>query len=539
MSKRTAVQAERPGRAWLWAGLVAAGAVMASVPAVRAADEIPVVRYHVSAYQVEGPNPLDAARTDAILSGFVGDFEGVDGLLAAADALEKAFSDAGYSFHRVNLPPQKLDTGTVRLQVTELTVGKVTVSGQQFAEEAQILGTLPALTPGVTPNTREIGRDLDFANLHPTRKVLLSLKEGEAPDTIDADLKVEDQRPWQLFAALNNIGTDDSGNLRLTLGGQHTNLWKRDHRAIVTYTRAPDAGNTVLQTGFQYQAPLYFDASTVTFSYTHSDVDIGRIEAFSAILQDVAGAGDFLAISFAHRLHDIGRYSHGWSLGLQDKLFENEFEDSKTKVRSRPIVVDYNGAYRTVRTYSTFYVQYAHNVTSGEHNNDDDYVESPRIGAEASWNAWRLGGTATVFLPRQWMLRWLVDAQLTDQALIAGEQFGIGGVNSVRGFEERSISGDKGYRSSLELWTPPANFIPGGPRALAFADIGQKSSKNTSAGEPDSDTISSAGFGVRWLWEDQLGVNLDYGHYLGEVQLPGQVGSRGNVKWHFTVFYRY
>jgi len=51
--------------------------------------------------------------------------------------------------------------------------------------------------------------------------------------------------------------------------------------------------------------------------------------------------------------------------------------------------------------------------------------------------------------------------------LISGEQFGLGGADSVRGFEEREISGDDGIQLNLETHSP--SFGPG-LRPLAFAD---------------------------------------------------------------------
>ena len=39
--------------------------------------------------------------------------------------------------------------------------------------------------------------------------------------------------------------------------------------------------------------------------------------------------------------------------------------------------------------------------------------------------------------------------------LISGEQFGLGGAHSIRGFEERELSADKGIQASLEIYALP------------------------------------------------------------------------------------
>ena len=47
------------------------------------------------------------------------------------------------------------------------------------------------------------------------------------------------------------------------------------------------------------------------------------------------------------------------------------------------------------------------------------------------------------------------DGQWASEPLISTEQFGIGGVNSVRGYHEGEVFGDTGWHMSLEQKTPP------------------------------------------------------------------------------------
>ena len=79
-------------------------------------------------------------------------------------------------------------------------------------------------------------------------------------------------------------------------------------------------------------------------------------------------------------------------------------------------------------------------------------------------------------LPRDWQFRWGMSGQVTRDMLIPGEQFGIGGADSVRGFLEREIINDNGYRGTLELYGPDfgAKVPVAGARmrALAFTDWG-------------------------------------------------------------------
>ena len=54
-----------------------------------------------------------------------------------------------------------------------------------------------------------------------------------------------------------------------------------------------------------------------------------------------------------------------------------------------------------------------------------------------------------------WMTTLRMDGQWANEPLISNEQFGAGGVGSVRGYQEGQVFGDTGWHVSLEQQTPP------------------------------------------------------------------------------------
>jgi hemolysin activation/secretion protein len=495
---------------------------------------VPTPHFRVDRFEIQGSNPLSATDTKSVLTQFVGEYDGIDGLLAAADALNQTLAEKGFTFYKAVLPPQKIENGVVRLKIVELKVGKVAVVGNKHFTNANILASVPSLKPGETPNTREIARSLDLANQHPAKTVLLKFKEADTPGTVDATLNVKDQRPYQFFSVLNNIGTPESGRLRLSVGGQYSNLFNRDQKVTVSYTMSPDNFNNVTQVGANYQIPIYNKAGTLSFFYVHSDVNIGNVGGFF----DISGAGDFLGATYIQLLKNIGNYSQDWQLSLQLKYFENAFNGQPHEVESSPISFQYDGAYRTENSRLSFYMALVKNTAIGGLNTDSAYFNSPRIGATNDWTLGRFGGTYTYFLPKDWMARAMFDAQVTGQPLIAGEQFGVGGANSVRGFEERAISGDTGYRASFEIWTPKLPLVYD-IRLLTFFDTGNRTLNEPLPGEVKSDTISSAGIGLRWEWKDQIGVKVDWARSIAGINKPAGQGEQDSAKWDFNLYYRF
>jgi len=498
----------------------------------------------VERFDVIGDNPLDPAATEDVLRPFVGDYSELAGLLAAVDALEQALRAGGHSFHRVSIVPTPEGTPatTVVLKVLSFGLGKVDVQGNTYSSEQAVRNSLPVLASGTVPATRELSRQLAVANQHPRRRVAVSYKQSEEPDKLDAVAKVTEQRPWGLFANLNNIGNDQTGNSRLQFGGQYANITGHDDIATAAITLSPDNADDVFQFGAFYQLPIYRLRGWLNAFYVRSDVDVGAVQdAF-----DVSGAGKFAGLSFKHQLLGFGAYRHTASIGVQDRMFDTALSSTttgapivglSTKVRSRPLSLRYDGGYlwTQTRTSVDFYVDYTHNLDFGGHTDASDYVRVRRT-ADPKWKLVRFGGLATQQLPRGFSGVFRATGQWTRDPLIPGEQLGIGGERTVRGFEERSIAADQGLIANLELWSPPIVQLYD-IRLIGFLDAGFKKLNEPLPGQLEDDTISSIGVGARWSWLNQLQVALDYGQPIAGGD--GEASDRGNSKWHVSLTYRY
>lgn len=497
------------------------------------AEQIPPeVQFTISEFSVEGDNPLSEADTQAVLAPFVGPQTGFNQLQEAAQALEKALLDEGFSFRRVVVPAQQVEDGRVVLRVVDFPLSHIELEGNVHFNDENILRSFPALRVGEVPETKRLARALIVANAHPSKSVALTFKESETSDSLDARLRVSDQKPWQVVGGLSNTGSEDTGDWRLSLGFQYSNLWNRDHVVTLSYTTAPENFKDVQQGGIDYRMPLYKISSWVSAYYVNSDVDTGQIGSFF----DVSGAGEFYGGRFTHTLPPVGAYTQELSVGLDSKFFDNEILFQLlpigVDVRSVPASVRYYGAYQGASWQGDVAVGYAHNIPDVGSKNDQTSYTLTRLGADVGWDALRAGGGLSYQLPRGWLARGIFDTQWGGEPLIPGEQFGIGGINSVRGFEEREVTGDDGFRVSVEAWTPRLFH---NVRLVGFVDTGEAYRKRPAAGQLASQFIASAGGGVRWAWRDNVSVVLDVAYVLNGSLLT----SSGSSKAHFSLFLRY
>ena len=501
----------------------------------------------VKQFVVEGENPLSDQETQAILAPHLGKHKSLTTLEAAAIALENALRDKGFAFHRVIVPAQRPVAGEVKLRILQFPLAQVSVAGNQHFSNENVLNSLPALEAGKPPQVKELARQLSLANEHPAKRLTVNIKESQEPDHLDAEVRVRDVPSMQTFVALNggtrdvdNTINQNTGYTRLTIGHQQSNLFDRDHALTLAYTTSPEYVSRVMQLGAFYWLPLYGYHTSLAAYWTKSDVDTGTV-GLGGQSFDVSGRGEFSGLRATYALPKFGVVNQHVSLALDDRFFRSDvaFEGTpvqSTPVGSRPLSLRYLARAEHLQGGIGGYVEYLTNIGGGRANDDVSY-NNARQGAAKNWDAFRYGLEATYSPGGGWSLIGRFRGQYADEALIPGEQFGLGGVGSVRGLRDRETTGDKGYSINFEAHAPGLAW---GVAPFVFYDAGNRRHLIQVTGIPASDNASSIGFGARWSWQRNLEVNAAFALVLNGVSLGiSPATTEGHTKLHFSVFYRF
>lgn len=496
--------------------------------------------FPIRGFQVTGDNPLGADEAARILQPYVLERATIGTLQQAAAALEASLRFRGFGLHRVSLPPQEVGQ-TVRLEIVSFTISKVAVEGRSIYSLDNVRRTLPELQEGKTPNFKLLAVQTAIANENPNKQVQVGIKEGDEPDKIDATISLREQRPWTFGAALSNSGTPATGRDRLTVTGGHTNLFDRDHQVTAAWTTSIERTSDVRQLGLSYRAPLYGLGSVVGANYTKSDV-VGNFGAFTS-----TGAGSTLGVNWTWYLPpDGGRRSYV-VVGLDDKVFNASRINSivvpgALDRRSRPVSIGYNARVESDKAVWGYDATLAINTAGGSGNDLASYqTEDPRI----STVRWKLLRGGANWVSPVGESRWLFGAraawQYSPDVLLAGEQIGLGGQSSVRGTSiERPLSADKGVTASLELTTPE---LATGLRAVGFLDAGWvRNNGLATPNKPASDSLSSAGAGLRWTGSS-VSLTLDYAKLLNGSTVSTAVNNaapqRGDERVYVNLAVRF
>ena len=495
--------------------------------------------FSINGFDLTGEVDISTDECTRILAPFIGPDATIETLQKATAALEAAFKAKGLALHRVTLPPQEVGKN-VTLNIVKFVIGKVTVEGNTLYSQANVRASVPELKEGQAPNFSTMAIQTAIANENPSKQVQVSLKESDEADKIDVMVLVKEAKPWNFSASLANTGSEATGQDRLSLVGGHANVLDRDHQFSGAYTTSVERINDVKQLGLNYRIPFYRQGGVMGLSYTSSDV-VGNFGAFSS-----TGAGQTYGVNYNHYLApDGGRRTH-LDIGLDEKQFNASLINGmpvpgQADRSSRPLTLGYNTRVESNTAVWGYNVDFAVNLPGSNGNDLAAYQKEDARISNVNWKLLRGAANYLSSTESGWLWGVRGQFQYSPTALISGEQFGLGGVTSVRGTAERPISGDSGCFMSLELTTPD---LEPGLKAMGFVDAGWLSSHDSylNANKPSSDQLLSAGLGLRYA----LGactISVDWARLLAGSVLPFTPGSAipqdGDQRFHVSLSVRF
>lgn len=484
------------------------------------ADDAPTFNIHH--YTVTGNSLLPAAQVDSLLTPFTGQNKNFGDVQKALEALQTAYQAKGYGAVQVLLPEQELKQGDITLTVVEQTISSVTIEGNQFHDEANIRNSLPSLRVGMLPNMKALASNLKVANENPSKQTSILFNENESDNRkLNAVIKVNDVAPRKGFVTLDNAGSRQTGQSRLGVGYQQYNLFNRDDRLslqFVTTLQFPEEMakmDKVKIFGVGYSMPLYNLGDSVDFFAGYSDVNAGTLLGGAL---NVTSKGLVWGARYNLNLQKIQDYQHKVVFGVDYKAFRPNTDASGANLTPAatvtPISISYQGNWTKQNWQFGYSLGMSANIPTTDHGHATQLSDSPWF-SEVHYQKYTVGADFTKSLVRDWQLHAAFSGQYTQDHLHPGEQFGLGGMDSVRGWHERVFAGDKGYRMTLEAISPnfgPALFDKTTLKSVVFFDHGWINNNanvlDESSGIPLS--ISSVGAGLRMSAGEHFVGRLDY-----------------------------
>lgn len=516
-------------------------------------------RFSIQRFQVEGNTLLAQEKVEQLLAPFAGANKVYGDVQKALEALEGEYRRLGYGTVQVYVPEQELTAGIVKLQVSEGVVGKITITGNKLFNEDNVRASLPNLKQGVAPNMRQLSENVQLANESPAKQLEVTLGVSEEEGKVDIKIDVKEEDPERVYVTLDNTGTKASGKHRIGVSYQNANMGNRDQVLTLAYTTALDqpAGVKVDIFSIGYRLPLYAIGDSIDLIYGNSGTTTPASVLAPGGTLALNGKGAVFGLRYNHIFPRDGEYTSKLVLGYDYKYMNSRCTTngvptsidppgvtaSCTPYTLRPVTVTYSGQWQRPGEAIDFNIGVTHHLFpmgsryTGPAGIDRYSFVTTRQTSD-QFSAIRMGGSYSTALMGEWLGRAAFTGQFSNNPLPAGEQIGLVGGSSVRGFLERAVSTDRGYVANLELYSPDyaaALDIKGSLKALAFVDWA--SGHNLASNSFARANVASAGIGVRYNLNKDISARFDIARVLeGHQPTPGnsaEAAKPGDIRGHF------
>lgn len=509
-------------RARLAGLLIAYSCALATLPLVSLAQDVqapvPAPRFEIKRFDVQGNTLLPPEAVEAAVAPFTGANKDFADVQRALEALEQSFRDRGYGVVQILLPEQDITKGIVQFRVVQPRVGRVSIDGNKHFDDANVRRSLPTIKEGETPNSREIARNLQLLGEHPIKQTNVLLRSGFREGEVDINVRINDDKPWRGFVTVDNTGTSETGYYRVGIGYQHSNLFNRDHTLTAQYITSATEPDQVSIYGVGYRVPFYDLNSSLDLIAGYSDVDSGTVQG----LFNVSGSGTIGIARWNYLLPRWGELEQKLAFGIDYRDFNNDVllagQQLVPDITIRPVSLAYSGLRRYAAAELSFFGSGSTNIPGGK-DGDALAFELSRPGASENYTIFRGGFNYVRQFQNEWQTRVGANGQYTNDLLVSGEQYGIGGPDTVRGYLLREVASDRGYSGQAELYTPDlARRLKATDdvrmRFLAFYDYGSVTRNDPLPGEASHAVLASAGVGLRLSYAKSLSVRLDVANIL-------------------------
>ena len=482
---------------------------------------------------LDKPNLYSPTILDGMYESLVGQKVSFADLNEVAQRVTKKYREDGYIFSRAILPPQKIVNGVVHLRAIEGRIINVKLVGHYKDSNGLIRKLADQIKTGRPANTKEIERYLLLINDLPGISAKSFIQPSEEKGGGDLTIDVE-EKSFEGSASVDNRGSKYLGPYRgIAVGAFNDTLGLHDRttlRGILTsQTRELRFGDITHEEQIGDNGARLTGRAAFTASRPGGNVSAN----------DIKGKSQMYDLEGLYPLLRTRQYNFNLVGGINalnsttDVLGIQTASDRVRTVRAgtRFDLTD------SLKGVNQFELMATHGI-DGLGSTPDGLGRSRSNGKE---NFLRGNATATRVqqLPDLWSVMVSGTGQASNRPLLASEQFSLGGPTYGRAFDDGEVTGDDGYAGVAELrygGPVPDSRILQSYQAYTYIDYGRVVNKNVIVGEYSSNTLSSAGFGVRLNFQQDFSGYVELDKPMDKA--PAAEGDKGSLLF-FSVLKRF
>lgn len=478
------------------------------------------VKFQVNRIEITGNSLLSTEELRPLVTPYEGKEVSLNDLGKAVEAINKKYQAKGFLTSQAFIPPQDIEGGVMTIEVVEGVIGVITMTGQKY-NKAGIIARDITIHEGDAFNIPDLEKAMNRINRQKPYRLKAILKAGENTGETDLDLHVAERQPWQVTPSWDNQGRPFVGTHRFGVTVSNENLTGIGDRLYTSNYFA--AGTFITANG--YSVPINSIGTQVGYNFLYGNVNVD-LELPNQ--PHIGGLSHTHSFTVSQPLDKEGVFSLDASFNYKTvNSYLQRTQTNQDKVSSITTGINFNKYDKYGRTFLRL---------------QSDVAFSKFLYSNRSFFKGSAYGTRLVVLPKGLLLILRGNAQFTPDGLPPVEQYQVGGANSVRGFTEGLLVGDRGYNLSSELRFPLPGLKYISPwlnqkvQGAAFFDMGYAWLDKSNINYPgvSKTLLSGAGIGIRAQLTRFLTGFIDFGFPLVDFT-DQEPNAQPDVRVHFGV----
>ncbi len=464
----------------------------------------------------------------------IGEEVTINDLIGMANTITEYYQRNGYISTTAYLPPQKVEDGNIELVVMEGKYGNITIEGNKWARKKYLSATYlkdKGIEEDKVLNVADIQESLREINALDYIKGAVALQDNEDSEQYtDLTLNVKDRFPIDFDFRFDNQGRASVGLNRFVIFAGMNNLTGFGDQILSTTSIARSS----IGQGVFYSVPIgrHETKLNVGYSYSGTKLDKGELKNF-----DVKGKSHSFYVDLSRRLIKTENYKLYGDIAFDMRNTETTLKGFELYgYRTRALKLNLTNIKDDMYGKWFANVGVAKGIDIFGASNDAYGVYTKHTPTNKMFKAQASIARLQV-LPKRMMGIFTANGQWTNRNVWYSDKLQIGGISSVRGYEEGYFLRDYGVTGSVELRAPvpflnrlpeKLRFIDDSIRLAAFCDMGWFDDYGADAS--GSNFIMSAGGGLILKMTRYLSGNV----YVG-VPIINKPNEASSFRVHFMI----
>lgn len=399
------------------------------------------------------------------------------------------YRERGYVTAMAFLPPQKISEAVLKVTLVEGKVGNVAVEGNRSTRDSFIKKRLN-LPEGKLLSIHSLNRDLIWFNGTNDLKLRVKLQAGKVKETTDYIISAFEPAESVCVIFSDTAGTKNTGRTRAGMSYTDSSVSGRRDPFSLTVLSA-ESSSSIL---WNYSFPVGVKGSKISLYNSSNNLTVFQDDSNGF---NIRGKSSSTGLTWTTPLKIKADYR-------EELIFDVQQQSSKNKVLGMTFVDDKEKRYSMAKTFlmtkprQAIYVKPMITYCEYEGLAGKKFVK--KFLLDSLWQKAADSG-------QQMNLR-LTWQKTSDDYLPSADQLYLGGLYSVRGYDESVIGGDSGLNLKIDYNIPVKQLK--GSQVFLFYDWGRIDGKSIIS----TRMIDSTGLGIKHSFVNNSQIVLTLGFPL-------------------------